>query len=333
VYELIASNKRRSALLIAGFVVVVVIAGAAVGVLIGYGWQGTVLALVFSAAMAFVSYWKADAIALAVSRARPADPQQYRRLYNLVEGLTIAGGLPMPRIYIIDDPAPNAFATGRNPQHAAVAATSGLVQRLNRDELKAVLAHELGHVRNRDSLTMTLTAVLAGAIGLLAQSLFWFGGFGGRDRNSPLGGPPQGGPLGGIGALLVMLLAPVAAMLVQLAISRSREYEADRAGAALSGSPRALASALQKISGAASQIPNPVAERHPASAHLFIVNPLHGMGADNLFSTHPSTENRIARLLAMAGCAAPEPPQRAATRIGRSIFPTTGEAPRRGPWG
>jgi heat shock protein HtpX len=301
----------------------------AVGVLIG-GMQGAVIALVLAAGMNLVGYWYADKMVLGMYGAREVEGTV---LNEVVAELASRAGMPMPKVYLIQSAQPNAFATGRNPEHAAVAATSGLVQRLNRDELKAVLAHELGHVRNRDSLTMTLTAVLAGAIGLLAQSLFWFGGFGGRDRNSPLGGPPQGGPLGGIGALLVMLLAPVAAMLVQLAISRSREYEADRAGAALSGSPRALASALRKISGAASQIPNPVAERHPASAHLFIVNPLHGMGADNLFSTHPSTENRIARLLAMAGGAAPEPPQRAATRIGRSIFPTTGEAPRRGRWG
>jgi heat shock protein HtpX len=174
-------------------------------------------------------------------------------------------------------------------------------------------------VKHRDSLTMTVTAVLAGAIGMLAQSLFWFGGLGSRDRNSPLGG---------LGALLVMVLAPIAAMLVQLAISRGREYEADRAGAEISGSPRALASALQKISGAASAIPNPVAEQHPASAHLFIVNPLHGTGADNLFSTHPATENRIARLLAMDGAGAPA---RRATRPGRSMLPETG--PQRGPWG
>jgi heat shock protein HtpX len=260
-----------------------------------------------------------------------AHPVEDTELNAIVAELAARGGMPEPKVYLIDSDQPNAFATGRNPEHAAVAATSGLMRRLDRNEVRAVLAHELGHVKNRDSLTMTITAVLAGAIGMLAQSLFFFGAFGlggGRDdRNSPLGG---------IGALLVMILAPLAAMLVQMAISRSREYEADRAGAELSGEPRALASALRKISHAAADIPNPRAEQNPASAHLFIVNPLHGSGADNLFSTHPSTENRIARLMAMAGTAGGDftpAPQPQATRRGRSILPET--APRRqpGPWG
>ena len=303
----------RTALLLAGLTGLFL----AVGYLIG-GMQGALIALVMAAVMNLVSYWYSDKMVLAMYGAQPVENTE---LNAIVAELAARAQLPMPKVYLIESAQPNAFATGRNPQHAAVAATTGLLNRLNRDEVRAVLAHELGHVKNRDSLTMTLTAVLAGAIGMLAQSLFWFGGLGSRDRNSPLGG---------IGALLVMLLAPIAAMLVQLAISRGREYEADRAGAALSGEPRALASALQKISGAAAAIPNPVAEAHPASAHLFIVNPLHGSGADNLFSTHPSVENRIARLLQMEGGIS-APPTPAATRRGRSVLPETGA--RRGPWG
>jgi heat shock protein HtpX len=312
-----AMAYARTALLLAGLTGLFL----AVGYLIG-GMQGAVIALVLAAGMNLVSYWYADKMVLGMYGAKEV---QGTKLNTIVADLAERARLPMPKVYLIESDQPNAFATGRNPRHAAVAATTGLMQRLNADEIRGVLAHELGHVKNRDSLTMTVTAVLAGAIGMLAQSLFWFGGLGSRDRNSP-----QGSPLGGIGALLVMILAPIAAMLVQLAISRGREYEADRAGAEISGSPRALASALQKISGAASAIPNPVAEQHSASAHLFIVNPLHGNGGDNLFSTHPATENRIARLLAMPD-AAMTAPRSAATRTGRSMLPETG--PHRGPWG
>jgi heat shock protein HtpX len=281
------------------------------------GMQGAVIALVLAAGMNLVSYWYADKMVLGMYGAREVEGTE---LNTIVAELASRAGLPSPKVYLIESDQPNAFATGRNPQHAAVAATTGLLRRLSTDEVRGVLAHELGHVKNRDMLTMTITAVLAGAIGMLAQSLFFFGGLGGRDRNSPLGG---------LGALLVMILAPVAAMLVQLAISRGREYEADRVGAEISGSPRALASALQKISGAAAAIPNPVAEQHPASAHLFIVNPFYGGGADNLFSTHPATENRIARLLEMGdGAAAP----RATGAPRRSMIPET-TGPRRGPWG
>jgi heat shock protein HtpX len=228
----------------------------------------------------------------------------------------------MPKVYVIDNPQPNAFATGRNPENAAVAATTGLLKLLNRDEVAGVMAHELAHVKNRDSLTMTITAVLAGAIGMLANFAFFFGGS--RDRESPLGG---------IGALLVMLVAPIAAMLVQFAISRSREYEADRIGAAISGKPHALASALAKISNGAAQIPNHDAETNPATAHLFIINPLHGQGADNLFSTHPATQNRIERLLAMEGGGVAE------TVVSETYTPTAAvrrstipNSTRRGPW-
>jgi heat shock protein HtpX len=320
-----------------GYARTALLLAALTGLFLACGWLiGGQTGMLFAFGLALVmnvgSYWFSDKLVL---RMYGAQPVEGTALNTIVEELAARGGMPVPKVYLIESDQPNAFATGRNPENAAVAATSGLMRRLNRDEVRAVLAHELGHVKNRDSLTMTITAVLAGAIGMLAQSLFFFGAFGGRDdRNSPLGG---------IGALLVMILAPIAAMLVQMAISRSREYEADRAGAELSGQPRALASALHKISNAAAEIPNPRAEQNPASAHLFIINPLHGTGADNLFSTHPSTENRIARLMEMDGAAGesftPEPePQPQSTRRGRSILPQTtpsGTAPRqqRGPWG
>jgi heat shock protein HtpX len=315
----------RTALLLAGLTGLFLACGWLIG-----GQTGMLFAFGLAMVMNLGSYWYSDQLVLRMYGARPVEGTD---LNAIVAELAARGGMPVPKVYLIDSDQPNAFATGRNPQHAAVAATSGLMRRLDRDEVRAVLAHELGHVRNRDSLTMTITAVLAGAIGMLAQSLFFVGALGGRDdRNAPLGG---------IGALLVMILAPLAAMLVQMAISRSREYEADRAGAELAGAPRALASALHKISNAAAEIPNPRAQQNPASAHLFIINPLHGTGADNLFSTHPSTENRIARLIAMEGTAggstspAPRPQS---TRRGRSILPQTGPsgaAPQqqRGPWG
>ena len=230
----------------------------------------------------------------------------------------------MPRVYVADNPQPNAFATGRDPEHAAVCATTGLLQMLSRDEIAGVMAHELGHVRNRDTLTMTITATLAGAVSMLANFAFFFGGLGGNRNNNPLGI---------VGVLVAAIVAPFAALLVQMAISRTREYSADRAGAEISGRPEALASALAKISSATQRIPNLAAEQNPAAAHLFIVNPLSGAHMDNLFSTHPATENRIAALMEMAngsgirpanGSAAP--PAVAVPRVG-----TTGRP--RGPWG
>jgi heat shock protein HtpX len=313
-----------------GYARTALLLAALTGLFLACGWLiGGQTGMLFAFALALVmnvgSYWFSDKLVLRMYGAQPVEGTD---LNAIVEELAARGGMPVPKVYLIESDQPNAFATGRNPQNAAVAATSGLMRRLDRNEVRAVLAHELRHVKNRDSLTMTITAVLAGAIGMLAQSLFFFGGFGGRDdRNSPLGG---------IGALLVMILAPLAAMLVQMAISRSREYEADRAGAKLSGEPRALASALHKISHAAAEIPNPRAEQNPASAHLFIINPLHGSGADNLFSTHPSTENRIARLLEMEGSVGQDftpAPQPRSTRRGRSILPETASRPQRGPWG
>jgi heat shock protein HtpX len=234
---------------------------------------------------------------------------------HLVQDLARRAGLPTPRVYLMDNPQPNAFATGRNPEHAAVAVTTGLLQMLSREEISGVIAHELAHVRNRDTLTMTITATIAGAISMLAQFGLFFGGH--RDNNNGLGV---------IGTLAMVILAPIAAMIVQMAISRTREYAADELGARTTGQPDALASALAKISAAAQAIENPTAERTPATAHLFIVNPLTGHGMDNLFSTHPSTENRIAAL------------ERLAAEIGSSGYgprPTGPAYPHRpaGPWG
>jgi heat shock protein HtpX len=238
----------------------------------------------------------------------------------------------MPKVYLIDNPQPNAFATGRNPENAAVAATTGILQMLSREELAGVMAHELAHVKHRDSLTMTITACLSGAIGMLAhfaQMSLFFGGSQ-RDRDNPLGG---------LGVLIAAIIAPLAAMMVQFAISRSREYEADRLGAEICGQPRWLAAALAKISRGAAEIPNAAAEANPATAHLFIINPLHAGGLSSLFSTHPATQERIDRLLAMQPAGgpammdpAPRPASPGASRIPRSgadVAPGN----RRGPWG
>jgi heat shock protein HtpX len=227
----------------------------------------------------------------------------------MVAELAARAGLPMPRIYLMDNPQPNAFATGRNQQHAAVAATTGLLQMLSRDEIAGVLAHELAHIKHHDTLTMTITATIAGAISMLAQFGLFFGG-GNRNNNG----------LGLIGTLAMVILAPIAAMLVQMAISRTREYSADSTGAQISGRPLALASALARIENAAHQIENPVAEQHPATAHLFIINPLSGARMDNLFATHPATENRIAAL------------QDIASRMGQNRD-AVGEPRPSGPWG
>lgn len=307
----------RTALLLAALTGLFLAAGFLIG-----GQQGMVIAFAIACAMNLFAYWNADKLVLRMYGAREVSATEMPEFHNLVAQLAQNGGLPMPKVYVVDNPQPNAFATGRNPENAAVAATTGLLNLLSRDEIAGVMAHELAHVKNRDSLTMTITAVLAGAIGMLANFAFFFGGS--RDRESPLGG---------IGALLVMLVAPLAAMLVQFAISRSREYEADRIGAAISGKPRALASALAKISNGAAQIPNHDAEANPATAHLFIINPLHGQGADNLFSTHPATQNRIERLLAMEGGGVAE------TVVSETYTPTAAvrrstipNSTRRGPW-
>src|SRR6185312_6030099 len=258
-----------------------------VGALVG-GQAGMAVAFVMAASMNLFAYWNSDKMLLSMYGARPVDENSNPELYRLVARLAQAAHLPMPRVYISDNPQPNAFATGRNPDHAAVCVTEGLLARTSQEELAGVLAHELGHVRNRDTLTMTIVAVMAGAIGMLANFAFFMGG----DRRN--------NALGMVGMLLVMLLAPFAAILVQMAISRGREFEADRAGAEITGRPLWLAGALEKIDRAARGTDNPQADANPATAHMFIVNPLHG-GMSGLFASHPSTEERIARLRAMSG--------------------------------
>lgn len=249
------------------------------------GRGGMLIALLVAVAMNFFTYWNADKIVLAMHNAREVDERSAPEFVGIVRQLATRAGLPMPRVYLVDEPHPNAFATGRDPKHAAVAATTGLLDMLTPDEVAAVMAHELGHVKNRDTLIMTMVATIAGAISMLANFGLFFRGGDGRGA--------------GLAGLLAVLVAPFAAMIVQLAISRTREYSADRAGAEISGNPRALASALAKLAHGASRIHNPVAERMPAAAQLYIVPSL-GRG-DSLFSTHPATENRIAALEEMAG--------------------------------
>jgi heat shock protein HtpX len=255
----------------------------AVGYLIG-GGSGALIALIIAAGTNLFSYWNADKLVLSMHNAQEVGERSAPELLAIVRELAQRAGLPMPRVYLMDSPQPNAFATGRNPQHAAVCATTGLLNTLSRDEIAGVIGHELGHVRNHDTLTMTITATIAGAISMLAQFGMFFRG-GNRDSG-----------LGIVGSVLMLILAPLAAMIVQMAISRTREYAADNLGARISGRPDALASALVKISRIAVEVPNDTAETHPATAPLFIVNPLSGRGMDNLFSTHPSTENRVAAL-------------------------------------
>jgi heat shock protein HtpX len=264
----------------------------AIGEALG-GSNGMMIALVLAAVMNFGSYWFSDKIVLRMYRAQ--EVAAGHRLYTIVERLTRQANLPMPKVYIIPDPSPNAFATGRNAQHAAVAATEGILQVLTDSELEGVVAHELAHVKHRDTLTMTIAATVAGAVGMVANLAFFFGGP--RDENG------NRGPMSGVIAILAMLLAPIAATLVQLAISRTREYEADRGGAEISGHPLWLASALGRLEQAAHAIPNPRAAENPATAHLFIVNPLAGGGMASLFATHPSMADRIRRLRDMAGVA------------------------------
>lgn len=259
----------------------------AIGYLMG-GQAGMIIAFAIAAGMNVFTYWNADKLVLSMQGAQQIDRSAAPEFYDIIARLAKNAGLPMPKVYLMDNPQPNAFATGRNPENAAVAATTGLLQLLSPAEIAGVMAHELAHVKNRDTLLMTVTATLAGAISMLANFGFFFGG---RDRNSPLG------PLGGI---LLIIMAPLAAAMVQFAISRTREYGADRGGAEISGDPASLASALYKIDGAAQHIVNEAAEANPAMAHLFIVNPLSGQRMDNLFSTHPATENRVAALESMA---------------------------------
>ena len=258
-----------------------------VGFMLG-GEMGMILALVVALGMNVFAYWNSDKLVLRMYGARAVGAGEASGLHRMVEQLAANAGLPMPAVYIIDSDQPNAFATGRNPENAAVAVTRGLLSRLKSEEVAGVVAHELAHIKNRDTLTMTITATIAGAISMLANFGLFFGG----NRNNPLGF---------VGVLLVAILAPLAAALVQMAISRSREYEADRIGAEICGRPLWLASALEKIDRMAGAIDNRQAEGNPATAHLFIINPLHAHTVDGLFRTHPKTADRIARLRALAG--------------------------------
>ena len=260
----------------------------AIGSLLG-GRSGMMLALAVAVAMNFFSYWFSDKLVLKMYNAHEVDATSAPQFYGMVQELAQRAGLPMPRVYLIDEDAPNAFATGRNPEHAAVAATTGILRALSERELRGVMAHELAHVRHRDILISTVSATMAGAISMLANFAMFFVG---RDSEGRSHNPIVG--------LLVMILAPLAASLIQMAISRAREFEADRGGAEISGDPRALASALQKIQRFAQGVPMAPAERHPETAQMMIVNPLSGGGLRGLFSTHPSTEERVERLLAMA---------------------------------
>lgn len=258
-----------------------------VGYVIG-GPSGLVMALIFSFATNVFAYWNADKFVLRLQNAEPVEMRRAPELYDLVGDLARRAELPMPKLYLIHSDQPNAFATGRNPENAAVAVSAGLLDQLERDEVGAVVAHELAHIRNRDTLTMSIGATLAGAISALAQFGLFFGG---RSANAPLGGA---------GTLLMALGAPLVAMIVQMAVSRTREYEADKGGAEISGDPMALARALEKIATASSQFENPFARRHPGVAHLYIINPLAGSSQDNLLSTHPDVRNRIAALTKIA---------------------------------
>jgi len=275
-------NTFKTGLLMAAIMALFGIVGAVLG-----GGPGMLLALLLGAAMNLWAYWFSDTMVLRLYRAQEVDGTSAPQLYAVVKELVGRAGLPMPKVYLIDEAQPNAFATGRNPEHAAVAATRGILQLLTARELRAVLAHELSHVRHRDILTSTITASIAGAISTLANFGLFFGGRNDDQRNPVV-------------ALLVLLLAPIAAVLIQLAISRGREYEADRSGAELSGDPRALADALEKIDRYAQGLPLETAEMHPATAHLMIINPLSRGGIAGMFSTHPPTAERIHRLLAMA---------------------------------
>ncbi|AYV46845.1 zinc metalloprotease HtpX [Caulobacter flavus] len=308
-------NHFKTFALLTGLTALFVGAGYMIG-----GPTGMLIAFVLAAGMNLFSYWNADKIVLRAYGAVEVDenhPEPLVRNYARdVRDLADRAGLPMPRVCIIESDQPNAFATGRNPQNAAVAATTGLLAMLDRDEIRGVMAHELAHVKNRDTLTMTVTATIAGAISALANFAFFFGGSRENDER----------PGGIIGAVALAILAPIAAMLVQMAISRSREYEADRVGAQIAGDNRGLARALEKIDAyARGGVVNHEAERNPATAHMFIINPLAGRGADNLFSTHPATHNRIEALMKLAIG------QGTRQRLGTAV-PTSGPSRQPGPW-
>ena len=276
-------NWLKTSILMAGIMALFGVIGAYVG-----GSSGMLLALLFGGAMNVFSYWFSDTMVLKMYNAREVDEYSAPQFYNMVRELAQRADLPMPRVYLIDEAQPNAFATGRNPDNAAVAATTGILSLLSAREIRGVMAHELAHVHHRDILISTISATMAGAISALANFAMFFGGRDSEGRSNPIAG------------LAMALLAPIAASLIQMAISRSREFEADRGGAEISGDPHALADALAKIDAYARGIPMQVAEEHPATAQMMIMNPLSGGGIASLFSTHPATEERVARLRAMA---------------------------------
>ncbi|WP_028203221.1 zinc metalloprotease HtpX [Paraburkholderia nodosa] len=277
-------NWVKTAMLMAAITALFIVIGGLIG-----GHRGMVLALFFALAMNFFSYWYSDKMVLRMYNAQEVDETTAPQFYRMVRDLATRAGLPMPRVYLINEDAPNAFATGRNPEHAAVAATTGILRVLSEREMRGVMAHELSHVKHRDILISTISATMAGAISALANFAMIFGG---RDESGRRANP--------IASIAVALLAPIAGALIQMAISRAREFEADRGGAEISGDPQALASALDKIHRYAQGIPFPAAEQHPATAQMMIMNPLSGGGLQNLFSTHPATEERIRRLMEMA---------------------------------
>ncbi len=277
-------NLMKTAILMAAITALFMALGSLIG-----GQQGMMIALVVALGMNFFSYWFSDKLVLRMYNAREVDESSAPQFYRMVRELAQRAQLPCPKVYLIDEDAPNAFATGRNPEHAAVAATTGILRVLSERELRGVMAHELAHVRHRDILISTISATMAGAISMLANFAMFFGG---RDSEGRSTNPVVG--------ILVMILAPIAASLIQMAISRAREFEADRGGAEISGEPRALASALQKIHRIAQGVPLETTERHPETAQMMIVNPLSAGGLRGMFSTHPSTEERVERLLAMA---------------------------------
>jgi heat shock protein HtpX len=307
-------NYVRTGILMAGLTALF----GVVGYLLG-GAGGMLIALGIAVVTNLFSYWNSDKLALAAHNAQEVDAASAPELYGMVRDLAARANLPMPRVYLIQEDQPNAFATGRNPQNAAVAATTGILRTLSYEELSGVMAHELAHIKNHDTLTMTITATMAGAI----SSLTTFGMFFGSRENRP----------NFIVQILISILAPLAAMVIQMAISRSREYEADRLGGAIAGNPVWLADALAKIAGAAEHIPNETAEAKPATAHMFIINPLSGRGMDSLFSTHPDTGNRIAALMEQARAMGVNAAPAGGSFLGQaSQSPWAGDR-RPGPWG
>lgn len=325
-----------------GYLRTTILLAAMTALFLAVGWAlggrgGMMVALGVAIVTNLFAWWNSDKMVLRMHNAQAIGPQDAPQLYRMTQAMAARAGLPMPALYLIHQSQPNAFATGRNPQNAAVAVNTGLLEMMPEEEVAGVVAHELAHIRNRDTLIMTVTACLAGAIGMLAQFGFLFGG---RDRER---GP---GPLFG---LLIMLLAPLAAAIVQMAVSRSREYEADRGAAEITGNPAGLARALMRLEQGRHQYVNQTAEANPATAHMFIINPLNGQRMDNLFSTHPRTENRVAALMELAGRGGGQPggwqdagrPPRAGRPMatppsGRAPGPWSGAAarpPRRNPWG